>query len=124
MRPLPSFMSSMAGCRTQKPALDVAASWVGASTDTAPAALDAALILTPVGSLVPTALRAMRKSGTVVCGSTHMSDIPTFPIGCYGEERRIVSVANLTPDDGHDLTGSPPAPLGTHTRAYPLRPAL
>lgn len=102
-------------------ALEVGASWVGSSTDAAPVALDAALIFAPVGALVPTALRAVRKGGTVVCGGIHMSDIPTFPYRLLWEERRIVSVANLTREDGHELMRvAANTPLRTHTTSYPL----
>jgi len=62
--------------------------------------LDAALLFAPVGALVPAALQAVRKGGTVVCAGIHMSDIPSFPYGWLWGERRIVSVANLTRADG------------------------
>jgi propanol-preferring alcohol dehydrogenase len=74
--------------------------WAGDSDKLAPEPLDAAIIFAPVGSLVPAALRAVRKGGAVVCGGIHMSDIPRFPYRLLWEERRIVSVANLTREDG------------------------
>jgi propanol-preferring alcohol dehydrogenase len=74
--------------------------WAGGSDERAPAALDAALLFAPVGALVPLALRAVAKGGVVVCGGIHMSDIPSFPYSLLWEERRVVSVANLTRDDG------------------------
>ncbi|WP_322012083.1 zinc-dependent alcohol dehydrogenase family protein [Paraburkholderia sp. J12] len=76
------------------------AAWVGGSDETPPEALDAALLFAPVGALVPAALRAVTKGGKVVCGGIHMSDIPAFPYAWLWEERSIVSVANLTRDDG------------------------
>jgi len=76
--------------------------WAGGSEETPPQALDAAIIFAPVGELVPTALRAVRKGGTVVCGGIHMSDIPRFPYALLWEERRLVSVANLTRQDGRE----------------------
>lgn len=75
--------------------------FAGASTETAPEALDAAIIFAPVGSLVPAALAAVRKGGRVVCAGIHMSDIPGFPYRLLWEERQLVSVANLTRADGH-----------------------
>ena len=77
--------------------------WAGSSDDAPPAKLDAALLFAPVGALVPTALRAVRKGGTVVCAGIHMSDIPSVPYAWLWGERRIVSVANLTRQDGLDF---------------------
>jgi len=74
--------------------------WAGASEETAPDTLEAAIIFAPVGALVPQALAATRKGGTVVCAGIHMSDIPSFPYGILWGERRIISVANLTRHDG------------------------
>lgn len=86
--------------QAQQFALSLGAEWAGASEDAPPEELDAAIIFAPVGGLVPAALRAVRKAGTVVCGGIHMSDIPSFPYRILWEERRIVSVANLTRQDG------------------------
>ncbi|MBD3761903.1 zinc-dependent alcohol dehydrogenase family protein [Rhizorhabdus sp.] len=74
--------------------------WAGHSQEPPPAPLDAALIFAPVGALVPLALKAVRKGGRVVCAGIHMSDIPSFPYADLWEERSILSVANLTRDDG------------------------
>ncbi|MGH6969403.1 MAG: hypothetical protein ACREEN_09910, partial [Stellaceae bacterium] len=68
-----------------------------------PAALDAALIFAPVGALVPAALAATVKGGTVVCAGIHMSDIPRFPYRLLWEERAVRSVANLTRADGEEF---------------------
>ena len=76
--------------------------WAGASEAAPPEALDAAIIFAPAGPLVPLALRAVRKGGTVVCGGIHMSDIPAFPYEILWEERRLVSVANLTRQDARE----------------------
>ncbi len=108
----------------QKLALEVGAAWAGASTDSAPEQLDAALIFAPVGALVPVALSALAKGGIVVCGGIHMSDIPAFPYRQLWEERRIVSVANLTREDGLGLMRvAANTPLKVHTTAYPLHEA-
>lgn len=74
--------------------------WAGSSTEHPPEILDAALIFAPVGALVPAALKAVRKGGRVVCAGIHMSDIPTFPYADLWGERQILSVANLTREDG------------------------
>jgi propanol-preferring alcohol dehydrogenase len=80
--------------------------------------------LRPVGALVPAALRAVRKGGTVVCGGIHMSDIPAFPYAILWGERRLVSVANLTRADGEEflaLAGA--AGVRTAVTPYPLERA-
>jgi len=77
-----------------------------------------------VGVLVPTALRAVRKGGCVVCAGIHMSDIPSFPYGLLWEERQLVSVANLTRQDGIDfLRLAPEIGIVTKTTRYPLAQA-
>jgi len=81
-------------------ALSLGCIWAGASTQAPPVSLDAALIFAPVGSLVPLALKAVGKGGKVVCAGIHMSDIPGFPYADLWEERQILSVANLTREDG------------------------
>ncbi|HWL47699.1 MAG TPA: zinc-dependent alcohol dehydrogenase family protein [Sphingomonadaceae bacterium] len=74
--------------------------WAGSSLEAPPLPLDAALIFAPVGSLVPLALRAVGKGGRVVCAGIHMSDIPGFPYADLWGERQLLSVANLTREDG------------------------
>jgi propanol-preferring alcohol dehydrogenase len=76
------------------------AAWAGSSQELPPEKLDAAILFAPVGALVPAALRATAKGGTIVCGGIHMSDIPAFPYEILWEERAICSVANLTRRDG------------------------
>jgi len=80
-------------------ALQLGCVWAGASEQRAPEPLDAAILFAPVGGLVPLALRSVCKGGIVVCGGIHMSDIPSFPYSDLWEERRLVSVANLTRAD-------------------------
>jgi alcohol dehydrogenase, propanol-preferring len=97
------------------------ADWVGGSDEVSPEALDAAIIYAPVGALVPAALRAVRKGGRVVCAGIHMSDIPSFPYHLLWEERQIVSVANLTRQDGVDFFRIvPEAGITIETTTYPL----
>src|SRR5579862_5552691 len=95
--------------------------WSGGSDEMPPERLDAALIFAPVGALVPAALAATRKGGTVVCGGIHMSDIPSFPYRLLWEERTLRSVANLTRRDAEEfLALAPQAAIHTDTIAYPL----
>ena len=105
----------------QEFALTLGARWAGGSTEAAPEPLDAAIIFAPVGSLVPAALRAVRKGGTVVCGGIHMSDIPSFPYELLWEERVIRSVANLTREDGEELLRlAAEVPVETQVELFPL----
>jgi propanol-preferring alcohol dehydrogenase len=98
------FAFTRAGDDTgQEFARELGASWAGASTETPPEPLDAAIIFAPVGSLVPAALRAARKGGTVVCAGIHMSPIPSFPYETLWGERVLRSVANLTRRDGQEF---------------------
>ena len=98
--------------------------WAGGSDEAPPEALDAAIIFAPVGALVPAALRAVRKGGIVVCGGIHMSDIPSFPYVLLWEERRLVSVANLTRQDGREyLPLAAEAGVRPHVKAYALKDA-
>ena len=102
-------------------ARSLGAEWAGDSTALPPEPLDAALIFAPVGSLVPAALAATKKGGTVICGGIHMSDIPTFPYRILWEERVIRSVANLTRRDAEEfLALAPAAGVRTETVTYPL----
>jgi len=87
-------------------------------------ALDAASIFAPAGSLVPAALKAVKKGGRVVCGGIHMSDIPSFPYALLWEERHVMSVANLTREDAHEfLPIAPQAGVRTQVTRYPLERA-
>jgi propanol-preferring alcohol dehydrogenase len=105
-------------------ARSLGAAWTGGSDEVPPEPLDAAIIFAPVGALVPAALAAVRKGGVVVCGGIHMSDIPAFPYRLLWGERRVVSVANLTRQDGLDfLAAAAEAGVRTETVAYPLAAA-
>jgi propanol-preferring alcohol dehydrogenase len=105
-------------------ARDLGAEWAGSSGNTAPESLDAAIIFAPVGSLVPAALAAVAKGGTVVCAGIHMSDIPSFPYRILWEERSIRSVANLTRRDAEEfLALAPEVPVRTETVIFPLEEA-
>jgi len=100
------------------------ASWAGGSSQPPPVALDNAIIFAPVGALVPVALRAVAKGGTVVCGGIHMSDIPTFPYSILWQERVLRSVANLTRADGEALLAAAGrVHLEISTTEYPLADA-
>jgi propanol-preferring alcohol dehydrogenase len=98
--------------------------WAGGSDEAPPEPLDAAIIYATVGDLVPTALKAVRKGGRVVCAGIHMSDIPSFPYRILWEERALLSVANLTRQDGIDFLGQvPKMGIEVKTTTYPLQRA-
>jgi propanol-preferring alcohol dehydrogenase len=102
-------------------ARSLGAEWAGGSDQPPPEPLDAALIFAPVGSLVPVALAATKKGGTVVSGGVHMSDIPSFLYRILWEERVLRSVANLTRRDAEEfLALAPEAGIKTETVTYPL----
>lgn len=108
----------------QKFALEVGAVWSGGSDQSPPEKLDAAILFAPVGSLVPKALRDLKKGGTVVCAGIHMSDIPSFPYSILWEERSITSVANLTRKDGTEfLSLAPDIPVKSRITIYDLEEA-
>jgi propanol-preferring alcohol dehydrogenase len=106
---------------TQAFARRLGATWAGGSDEMPPERLDAAIIFATVGDLVPLALKAIRKGGRVVCAGIHMSDIPSFPYRLLWEEHQLVSVANLTRQDGIDfLRLAPKIGIVTETTRYPL----
>jgi alcohol dehydrogenase, propanol-preferring len=84
-------------------ARELGATWAGASTESPPELLDAAIIFAPVGALIPVALQSVQKGGTVVCAGIHMSPVPSFPYAILWGERSIRSVANLTRQDGEEF---------------------
>jgi propanol-preferring alcohol dehydrogenase len=108
----------------QQFARELGAEWAGASDALPPEPLDAAIIFAPAGALVPAALRAVAKGGTVVCAGIHMSDIPSFPYDILWGERVLRSVANLTRRDGEAfLALAPRVPVRTAIEPYPLERA-
>ncbi len=110
--------------RTQLFARSLGCAWAGGSDEIPPVPLNAAIIFATDGALVPLALKAVRKGGRVVCAGIHMSDIPSFPYGVLWEERQLVSVANLTRQDGLDfLSIAPKMGIVTKTTSYPLTQA-
>ena len=105
-------------------ARELGAVWAGGSDQSPPALLDAAIIFAPVGPLVPAALRAIERGGTVVCAGIHMSPIPSFPYDILWGERVVRSVANLTRADGEEfLALAPQVPVKTRPLPYRLEQA-
>jgi propanol-preferring alcohol dehydrogenase len=108
----------------QEFARELGAEWAGSSEEAPPEELDAAIIFAPVGALVPAALRAVARGGTVVCAGIHMSDIPSFPYEILWGERSVRSVANLTRHDALEfLALAPEVPVRTEVLPFPLEEA-
>jgi len=105
--------------KAQAFARELGAEWAG-DVGQAPSAI----IFAPVGSLVPVALKAVRKGGTVVCGGIHMSDIPRFPYELLWAERTVCSVANVTRQDAEGfLALAQQLPVQTTVQTFPLAEA-
>ena len=119
------FAFTRAGDReSQAFARSLGAEWAGDALSPGPEPLDAAIIFAPAGELVPAALRAVERGGTVVCAGIHMSDIPSFPYRILWEERVVRSVANLTRRDGEEfLALAPRVPVRTEVETFPLAAA-
>ena len=104
-------------------ARELGAVWAGAVRER-PEELDGAIIFAPAGELVPEALAAIGKGGTVVCAGIHMSAIPSFPYELLWGERVLRSVANLTRSDGHGLFRAVREhPVTTSVEVFPLAEA-
>jgi propanol-preferring alcohol dehydrogenase len=105
-------------------ARELGVEWAGGSDESPPEELDAAIIFAPVGALIPTALKAVRKAGVVVCAGIHMSDIPELPYELLWGERIVRSVANLTRRDGEEfLALAPQVPVRVQVKSFALEEA-
>jgi propanol-preferring alcohol dehydrogenase len=105
-------------------ALELGAKWAGGTFAEPPVKLDAAVVFAPAGEIVPAALKALRKGGTLVLGGIHMSPISSFDYDLLYQERVIRSVANNTRQDGEDfLRVAAEIPIRMHTQLFPLREA-
>ena len=110
--------------RHQALASELGAAWTGGATDEPPVKLDAAIIFAPAGELVPAALKALDKGGTLVTGGIHMSAIPSFDYSLLYGERVLRSVANNTRRDGREfLREAARVPVRTHVETFPLAEA-
>jgi alcohol dehydrogenase, propanol-preferring len=105
-------------------AVDLGAAWAGSAMGEPPEKLDASIIFAPAGELIPAALQALKKGGTLVLGGIHMSDIPSFPYPLIYHERSIRSVANNTRDDGHEfMKVAAQIPIRTEVQVFSLEQA-
>jgi propanol-preferring alcohol dehydrogenase len=110
--------------RHQRLALEMGASWAGGTVDDPPAQLDSAIIFAPAGEIVPAALKALKKGGTLALAGIHMSPTPPLPYQLLYHERVIRSVANNTRQDGEDfLRIAAEIPIHTEVEIFPLQEA-
>ena len=110
--------------RHQKLARELGAAWAGGTVDPPPVLLDSAIIFAPAGEIVPAALKALKKGGTLALGGIHMSPIPALDYNLLYQERVVRSVANNTRQDGHDFLRIAAAiPIRTQTELFPLNEA-
>jgi propanol-preferring alcohol dehydrogenase len=89
--------------RHQRLALEMGAAWAGGTAAEPPVKLDSAIVFAPAGEIVPAALKALKKGGTLVLAGIHMSPIPPLEYNLLYHERVIRSVANNTRQDGEDF---------------------
>jgi propanol-preferring alcohol dehydrogenase len=116
--------ASTRDARHQRLAMDLGAAWAGGTFAEPPEKLDAAIIFAPAGEIVPAALKALRKGGTLVLGGIHMSPIPSLDHNLLYQERVIRSVANNTRHDGEDfLHVAAEIPISTRVQMFPLSEA-
>jgi len=110
--------------RHQKLALELGAVWAGGTTADPPAKLDSAIVFAPAGEIVPAALKALKKGGTLALGGIHMSEIPALDYNLLYQERVVRSVANNTRQDGHDfLRVAAEIPIHTEIEIFALKDA-
>jgi len=110
--------------RHQKLAEELGAAWVGGTFDMPPVKLDASIVFAPAGEIVPVALRALDRGGSLVLGGIHMSPVPEFAYQDIYWERLVRSVANNTREDGREfIAEAAAAKIQTHTEVFPLSEA-
>jgi len=104
---------------------ELGASWTGTAQQEPPRKLDGAVIFAPAGILVPEALRALDRGGTVALAGISMSLIPELEYDRYlYHEKALRSVANATRRDGEELMLLAAAiPIRTTVRTFPLTEA-
>jgi propanol-preferring alcohol dehydrogenase len=108
----------------QKLARELGAAWVGTAQDELPSLAQSAIVFAPAGALVPSALRIVRKGGTVALAGIAMSDIPAMPYELIYHERVLKSVANSTHQDVREfLALASRVPIRTTVEEFPLKEA-
>lgn len=114
------FVATRDRDRHQALATELGAAWVGGTLERPPHPLDAAIVFAPAGEIVPAALAALDKGGTLVLGGIHMSDVPSFPYAAIYGERCVLSVANNTREDARAFLAEAPGRVHTHVQPFPF----
>ncbi len=110
--------------RHQKLAMELGAEWAGGTLAEPPVKLDAAIVFAPAGEIVPAALKALKKGGTLALAGIHMSPTPPIDYNLLYHERVVRSVANNTRQDGEDfLRIAAEIPIRTQVEIYPMSDA-
>jgi propanol-preferring alcohol dehydrogenase len=106
-------------------ALELGARWVGDAEAVPPVALDSAIVFAPAGEIVPPALRALRKGGTVALAGIHMSPVPAMEYEPHlFHEKTLTSVEANTRRDGEELLAiAAEIPIRPRRRLFPLADA-
>jgi len=106
-------------------AVELGADWVGESRERPPRPLDGAILFAPAGELVPVALEALDRGGTLAIAGIHLSQIPPLDYQRHlFQERAVQSVTANTREDARELLELAAAiPIRTHTTGYPLEAA-
>jgi propanol-preferring alcohol dehydrogenase len=113
------------GERHRAHARALGADWVGDTFDAPPAPCDSAIVFAPAGEVVPAALRAVRKAGTVALAGVTMSPVPAMEYEPHlFHEKVLTSVESNTRSDGEALLAEAArAGIRPKTRAFPLEEA-
>jgi propanol-preferring alcohol dehydrogenase len=113
------------GDRHQALAREMGAVWVGGAADPPPQKLDAAILFAPAGELVPVALEALDRGGTLAVAGIYLSEIPPLDYERHlFYERNLRSVTANTRQDGIELLElGAEIPIRTHTETFPLEQA-
>jgi alcohol dehydrogenase, propanol-preferring len=108
----------------QQLAKKLGACWVGRAEEVPSATLHSAVMFAPAGALVPEALRALRKGGTLALGGIYMTPIPELKYELLYHERMVRSVANATREDARQLMQlAGEIPVRTEVQTFPLQDA-
>ena len=108
----------------QRLARDLGATWTGRAEEASRESLDSAILFAPVGTLVPEALQALKRGGTLAINAIHLTPIPTLDYMRLYQERTVRSVTNFTRHDAEDLLHLAAAiPVRTEVEVFPLHEA-
>ncbi len=106
-------------------ALQLGAASAGDAYDAPPVPLDSAILFAPVGDLVPVALAALDRGGTLSVAGIHLSDVPPLDYQQHlFRERTLTTVTSNTRADGEELLRLAAAlDLRPHVTRYPFTEA-